>query len=186
MLAAWGRMKFPHIFDGVIAGSAPIWTFLGEVSLESCSAAPAPSPKCTTVCYAELDIASQDPPYDANSFAKIVTRDASPEAGSAAACVPNMRKGWQVLLNAGGSESGRKLISDAMHLCPHSTITSNDDAILLAQWLQSAWDYLAMVRAAPCRALRVLSTSFGSISISSAGRTRRVTSHILVGTCSTG
>ena len=31
MLAAWGRMKFPHIFDGVIAGSAPIWTYLGEV-----------------------------------------------------------------------------------------------------------------------------------------------------------
>ena len=31
MLAAWGRMKFPHIFDGAIAGSAPIWTFLGEV-----------------------------------------------------------------------------------------------------------------------------------------------------------
>lgn len=31
MLAAWGRMKFPHIFDGVIAGSAPIWTYFGEV-----------------------------------------------------------------------------------------------------------------------------------------------------------
>ena len=88
----------------------------------------------------------QDPAYDANSFAKIVTRDASPEAGSAAACVPNMRKGWQVLLNAGDSESGRKLISDAMNLCPHSTVDSKNDAILLAQWLQSAWDYLAMVR----------------------------------------
>ena len=31
MLAAWGRMKFPHIWDGAIAGSAPIWTFEGEV-----------------------------------------------------------------------------------------------------------------------------------------------------------
>ena len=110
--------------------------------------------------YIERDSVSQDPPYDANSFAKIVTRDASPEAGSAAACVPNMRKGWQVLLNAGGSESGRKLISDAMNLCPHSTVTSKDDAVLLAQWLQNAWDYLAMVRAAPCNALPVIATWF--------------------------
>ena len=31
MLATWMRMKFPHIVDGVIAGSAPIWTFYGEV-----------------------------------------------------------------------------------------------------------------------------------------------------------
>ena len=87
----------------------------------------------------------QDPPYDANSFAKTVTADASPEAGSAAACVPNMRKGWQVLLNAADSESGRQLVSDAMRLCPHSTVDSKNDGILLAQWLQNAWDYLAMV-----------------------------------------
>jgi len=87
----------------------------------------------------------QDPPYDANSFAKIVTADASPEAGSAAACVPNMRKGWQVLLNAANSESGRKLIEDAMRLCPHSSVNSKSDGVLLAQWLQNAWDYLAMV-----------------------------------------
>ena len=88
---------------------------------------------------------AQDPPYDDKSFAKIVTGDASPEAGSAAACVPNMRKGWQILLNAGDSESGRKLISDAMRLCPHSSVDSKDDALTLAQWLQDGWGYLAMV-----------------------------------------
>lgn len=31
MLAAWMRMKYPHVLDGAIAGSAPIWTFIGEV-----------------------------------------------------------------------------------------------------------------------------------------------------------
>ena len=111
----------------------------------SCSAAAAPNLKRTGRSTLTTIYALQDPPYDANSFAKIVTRDASSEAGSAAACVPNMRKGWQILLNGGESESGRELISDAMRLCPHSAVDSKYDAIQLAQWLQSAWDYLAMV-----------------------------------------
>ncbi len=31
MLGTWFRYKYPHIIDGVIAGSAPIWNFDGEV-----------------------------------------------------------------------------------------------------------------------------------------------------------
>ena len=38
MLATWMRIKYPHILDGAIAGSAPIWTYLGEVG--------APIPAC--------------------------------------------------------------------------------------------------------------------------------------------
>jgi len=34
-------------------------------------------------------------PYDSGSYAKIVTRDASPAGGAAKACVPNMRAAWQ-------------------------------------------------------------------------------------------
>ena len=33
----------------------------------------------------------QDPPVDPGTYAKIVTRDATPAAGAAAACAPNIR-----------------------------------------------------------------------------------------------
>ena len=75
-----------------------------------------------------------------------MTRAATAEAGSSAACVPNARRGWQLLLDAGGSDRGRQLISDAIQLCPHSEVRDKEDALALAEWLQAAWDYLAMVR----------------------------------------
>ena len=62
MLTAWFRMKYPHLLDGGIAASAPIWTYLGE-----------------------------DPPVDPGAFAKIVTGDAWPEGGSAHDCADNVR-----------------------------------------------------------------------------------------------
>ena len=57
MLAAWMRMKYPHVLAGSIAASAPIWAFPGE-----------------------------DPPVDPGAFAKIVTRDATPAGGASKAC----------------------------------------------------------------------------------------------------
>lgn len=57
MLAAWMRMKYPHVLAGSIAASAPIWAFPGE-----------------------------NPPVDPGAFAKIVTRDATPAGGAPQAC----------------------------------------------------------------------------------------------------
>lgn len=115
MLAAWFRMKNPNILDGAIASSAPIWSF--------------------------YDL---DPPYDDRSFAQIVSRDASAEGGSAAACPDNMRRGWSTLFEMGKHRHGRRLIGKAMGLCPHAHLDSEADVMRLAQWLQEAWDYMAM------------------------------------------
>lgn len=69
MLAAWMRMKYPHVLAGSIAASAPIWAFPGE-----------------------------DPPVDSGAFAKIVTRDATPAGGASTACAGPALSPFLVLL----------------------------------------------------------------------------------------
>ncbi|KAL3139915.1 hypothetical protein ABBQ38_004205 [Trebouxia sp. C0009 RCD-2024] len=115
MLAAWMRMKYPHVLAGSVAASAPIWAFPGE-----------------------------DPPVDPGAFAKIVTRDATPAGGAPQACAGNLRKAWQQLNDWGDSEKGRGQIRKAMQLCPAANLTSSDEGYELAQWAQNAFDYLAM------------------------------------------
>lgn len=115
MLASWMRMKYPHVLDGAIAGSAPIWAFPGE-----------------------------DPPVDSGAFAKIVTRDATPAGGSAKACAGNLRNAWKQLTEWGSYDEGRGHIKEAMQLCPAANLSNDDDVDTLAQWAQNAFDYLAM------------------------------------------
>jgi hypothetical protein len=55
----------------------------------------------------------QDPPFDDGSFAAGVTYDASPAAGSAPACIDNVRATWKVGgggrgEGGGGREGGRE------------------------------------------------------------------------------
>lgn len=115
MLAAWFRMKYPNIIDGAIASSAPIWAFY-----------------------------NLDPPYNDKSFAQIVTRAASAEGGSTAACPDNMRRGWSTIFKMGKHRKSRRSISRAMGLCSQAALDSEADVLRLAEWLQEAWDYMAM------------------------------------------
>ena len=70
---------------------------------------------------------------------QIVTRDASPAGGSAAACAPNVRRAWQTLFDQGKTAEGRGAIGRAMSLCPESLVDSEDDVAALADWASSAW-----------------------------------------------
>ncbi len=115
MLAAWLRIHYPSAVDGAIAASAPIWAFEGE-----------------------------EPPPDAGGFAAVVTRDASPAAGAAPACVDNLRAAWRELFARARSDAGRSELSGIFRLCGDSALSSEDDALSLAYWLQSAFDYLSM------------------------------------------
>jgi lysosomal Pro-X carboxypeptidase len=152
MLATWFRLKYPHLMDGAIAASAPIWSFFGE-----------------------------DPPYDSGGFNEAVTWDASEEGGSAPACVENARKAWKTMFEWGKSKRGRRKIAESMRLCKkkvepsgfeaiksmkktrkdsffkvekdaaedkgegeEEVLKSEEDVEALAAWGEEAWAYLAM------------------------------------------
>lgn len=69
MLSTWMRLKYANVVDGAVAGSAPIWSFVGE-----------------------------DPPVDPGAFADGVTLDATAAGGSPPACAPNVRAAFKELL----------------------------------------------------------------------------------------
>ncbi|KAL4177549.1 hypothetical protein KRP22_002481 [Phytophthora ramorum] len=63
MLGSWFRMKYPHIIDGVVAGSAPTLSYFGD-----------------------------EVPHDLGDYSQVTTFDGSLADGSAPNCVPNVRR----------------------------------------------------------------------------------------------
>ena len=84
------------------------------------------------------------PAYDPLYFSKIVTRDASPEAGAAEQCIPNIRRAWKVLFKWGKEQDRLEDIRSSMQLCPQAPLKDEDDVKDLAEWLQGSFDFLAM------------------------------------------
>ncbi|RLN54658.1 hypothetical protein BBJ28_00008544 [Nothophytophthora sp. Chile5] len=111
-LSAWIRMKYPGIIAGAIAASAPIYGFGGY------------------------------PEFKGESYWQVVTRDATPAAGSAKNCVPNVKKSWPQLFALAKTESGRAALSSLFRLCePLSNEKQGED---LAMSVLFAFDNLAM------------------------------------------
>ena len=107
MLATWMAVKFPAALDGVIAGSAPVTSFL-----------------------------NLDPPYDTGAYAKGVTYDATSRGGSVANCRENIQLSWPALFDLGKTEKGRDELGEVFKLCPRSKLNSSNDVYTLAFWLQ--------------------------------------------------
>ena len=106
MLAAWMRMKYPHVLAGSVAASAPIWAFPGE-----------------------------DPPVDPGAFAKIVTRDATPAGGASKACAgpafccfPAVQ-GKEMEANSVGISQQKLMSTQAVHGHILSAVCSNTQVI---------------------------------------------------------
>lgn len=113
MLASWFRMKYPHVIDGAIAGSAPILSFPGE-----------------------------HPAVDPTGYSKVITFDASPEAGSASNCIPNIKSAWTSIQKLGQSASGRQTLKETFGLC--SDLQSNANVSGLMEWIKDAFSSMAM------------------------------------------
>lgn len=88
MMATWFRLKYPHMVDGVIAASAPIWTFQNMA-----------------------------PPYDDAGFMRIVTDDASPKRGSPENCAANFRLAQPLVARLARTIKGRGLLAEAFRTC---------------------------------------------------------------------
>lgn len=138
MLASWLRIKYPHIVDGAISASAPIWSFL-----------------------------ALDPPVDPNAFADIATADATAAGGCADACADNVRASWAYLSDLSADAAGRKYLAETFHLCDPleseadvatlaywiqvgsqcslmSEMPSSGSHVSWIWVLQTAWYYMAM------------------------------------------
>ncbi|KAK9796283.1 hypothetical protein WJX73_004046 [Symbiochloris irregularis] len=114
MLAAWLRLKFPHLVQGAIAASSPLKSFISDFAF---------------------------PAYDPSSFWKVVTQDASPEAGAAPKCRSNVQRTFEAIFALGQSQNGLDQLSEAFSTCAKLQEGQSKD---LAYWIQGAWDAYAM------------------------------------------
>ncbi|KAG2497771.1 hypothetical protein HYH03_004043 [Edaphochlamys debaryana] len=87
MLAAWMRVKYPHIITGAVAASAPVGAFPGV------------------------------PGWDPTRFWAVATYDATAAAGSAPECAGNVRLAFAAVRLLGSTAAGRATLQGLLRLC---------------------------------------------------------------------
>ena len=81
----------------------------------------------------------QDPSYDPYAFAKVATRTASAEGGSAPACADNVRKFFQSIMSDNRTTSGLQQINSGLNLSSDSQVESAADVLTLANYVLFQW-----------------------------------------------
>lgn len=116
MLGTWFRLKYPHIIDGVIAGSAPVLAFLGD---------------------REGDLNSE-------GFNRVITYDMSEAAGSAPNCIANTRRAIAAARALSNSSEGRQQLAEVFRLCDSDAPQTPEDVQGLIDGALGAFGNLAM------------------------------------------
>ena len=114
MLASWARFRYPHVWDGAIAASAPILAFEGMEAF-----------------------------FDPNFFAKGLMYDVSTKAGVGSEfCEINLRKAFgeeKALLDADPA-----LLRSSFQVCDDDNTTDVDLGGSIMNWLNDALAYMSM------------------------------------------
>ncbi len=129
----------------------------------------------------------QDPSYDPYGFAKVATRAASSEGGSADACPSNVQDFFQTIFSLANTSDGLNQINTDMNLCSDSAVSSYDQVNqTLAQYVQMQWvsavthDSLLDIAVIDMLNSSTIGKTYSAVGISAC------TSHFLVFMCSVG
>jgi Serine carboxypeptidase S28 len=104
-----------QVWQGAIAGSAPIWTFYDET-----------------------------PEMDPLFYSKGVTFDTTEAAGAAPGCTDAIRGAFAAMGALSKAESGPAQVSDALRICPCRQLNSTADVLDTREWAAAAFDMMAM------------------------------------------
>lgn len=113
MLAAWTRAKYPGTFHGAVSASAPIRLFQG-----------------------------MQPAIDPQRYWQVVTRDATPAAGSTPDCAQKVTSAFAALWSNANTAPGLARLSSTFGLC--TPLATPADVNALAFFLMGSWDTMAM------------------------------------------
>lgn len=120
MLAAYFRMKYPHVVAGAHAASAPIL-------------------QMTTPCeaFSHVNISISLLSFNLEFYSKVVTRDFQLESTQ---CTDIIRSSWEAFNRLGSTPSGLKQLTSLFKLC--NPLKSVDE---LKGWLNDMYGNIAMV-----------------------------------------